>query len=168
MKYAHNIAQLHYNAGHYIEAGHSILLHAEQLLWDSGMQVPKITFRDLVLPEGTHRDRKETLYKMAIEYFAKGKCWEKASDLIRELAQVSVYNDNYNGPDFFQIYGEEMWDFQGIADLLVLILMFFSINVPEICTEKRSRDVQEYLKDGAAVCLLLQSWFLRTRLSRGP
>ncbi|PRP85542.1 hypothetical protein PROFUN_06774 [Planoprotostelium fungivorum] len=103
IKYAHNLAYLHSHSNHFIEAGHSILLHADQLAWDGLIMVPRITLRETALPDESHRDRKETLYRMAIRYFSQGKAWEKAADLIRQLTQV---------------YTEEIWDLQGIADLL--------------------------------------------------
>jgi len=98
LKYVHMLESIHAVSGNFGEAGHSILLHANMLNFDNE-EVPAVG----IFPKEMARQRKERLYKVAIDYFDKGKLWEEAINLIKELRTE---------------YEHRLFDYQKLADLL--------------------------------------------------
>jgi len=98
LKYVHMLESIHAVSGNFGEAGHSILLHANLLKFDDE-EVDAVG----IFPKELARQRKERLYKVAIDYFDKGKLWEEAIKLIKELRTE---------------YEFRMYDYQKLADLL--------------------------------------------------
>jgi hypothetical protein len=56
-----------------------------KLSWSTENILPRLSAE---YPEETDRARKEKLYLKAIQYFDKGKYWERAIGLIRELSPI--------------------------------------------------------------------------------
>jgi hypothetical protein len=77
-KYAHTLSDMHNKLNNFVEAGKSLMLHAELLRW--------IDDEDAVDFDGKYEGReKEKLYKSAIELFDKDGEWEEAIVLSQKL-----------------------------------------------------------------------------------
>ncbi|KAI5645238.1 dock-like domain-containing protein [Phthorimaea operculella] len=83
LRYVYKLHDLHVASDNFIEAGCTLLLHAETLSWDSD-QIGV----DPECPEVPEWKRKEAIYNQVLQYFDKGKCWEKGLPLLRELATL--------------------------------------------------------------------------------
>ena len=81
---SHQLARRHENNGHFVEAGLALKLEADTYKWDLETLLQENV--ELEHPAQTEFARKEALYKRIIEYFDKGKAWEKATELCKELA----------------------------------------------------------------------------------
>eukprot|EP01132_Coremiostelium_polycephalum_P004848 gene4848-6043_t len=99
-KYVHLLCNQHLSNNNFVEAGNTLLLHADFLDWSDDM-LEDLPFGDFKAQ--TKRERKEKLYKQAIEYFDKGKAWEKAISLMKQLIIQ---------------YEEVLFDYQKLADIL--------------------------------------------------
>lgn len=92
VKYVHMLCEQHKLSNNWIEAALTLLLHSELLTWSDVMLESQAE-----LPRETSKQRKERLHRTAIDYFDKGKLWEKAIDLIRELrVQYETVSFEYN------------------------------------------------------------------------
>jgi dedicator of cytokinesis protein 3 len=83
--FSHQLARRHENNGHFVEAGLALKLEADLYQWD-----PETNLEESIDPEHpsqTEFARKESLYNRIIEYYDKGKAWEKATELCKELAE---------------------------------------------------------------------------------
>ncbi|KAG7299843.1 hypothetical protein JYU34_016862 [Plutella xylostella] len=83
LRYVYKLHDLHIASDNFVEAGCTLLLYAETLSWDS----------DAVGVDPEHPDtpewrRKEAIYNQVLQYFDRGKCWEKGLPLLRELATL--------------------------------------------------------------------------------
>ncbi|EFC46922.1 Ded_cyto domain-containing protein [Naegleria gruberi] len=86
-KYIHMLAKNHEINSNFIEAGMSILRHAEKLSFT--VANPKLLpALSQEYPEEPEFRRKEKLYHQAMRYFDLGKDWERAIKLSRELAPI--------------------------------------------------------------------------------
>ncbi|XP_063821052.1 dedicator of cytokinesis protein 4 [Ostrinia nubilalis] len=83
LRYVYKLHDLHIASDNFIEAGCTLLLYAETLSWDSD-QIGV----DPEYPETPEWKRKEALYNQVLQYFDRGKCWEKGLPLLRELATL--------------------------------------------------------------------------------
>ncbi|CAH2992326.1 unnamed protein product [Chilo suppressalis] len=83
LRYVYKLHDLHIASDNFIEAGCTLLLYAETLSWDSD-QIGV----DSEHPETPEWKRKEALYNQVLQYFDRGKCWEKGLPLLRELATL--------------------------------------------------------------------------------
>lgn len=83
LRYIYKLHDLHLTAENYTEAGFTMKLYADQLSWGSN-KLPG----DHVHPEQLEWQRKEWLYQKIINYFDRGKCWEKGMPLCKELAEL--------------------------------------------------------------------------------
>ncbi|XP_072940797.1 dedicator of cytokinesis protein 3 [Epargyreus clarus] len=83
LRYVYKLHDLHIASDNFVEAGCTLLLYAETLSWDSD-QIGV----DPEHPEVMEWKRKETLYNQVLQYFDRGKCWEKGLPLLRELATL--------------------------------------------------------------------------------
>ncbi|XP_045764992.1 dedicator of cytokinesis protein 3 isoform X2 [Maniola jurtina] len=83
LRYVYKLHDLHIASDNWVEAGCTLLLYAESLSWDSD-QIGV----DPEHPEAVEWKRKEALYNQVLQYFDRGKCWEKGLPLLRELATL--------------------------------------------------------------------------------
>jgi dedicator of cytokinesis protein 3 len=59
-------------------------LHADLYEWNLNSFVESM--EDLLLPQQSQFHRKETLHLLILDYFGKGKAWESAIEICKELA----------------------------------------------------------------------------------
>ena len=78
------IIQMHLQSQNYVEAALTLKLHAEMHEWDLTSFVAAMD--DLGLPQQSQFHRKETLYLLILDYLGKGKAWESAIEICKELA----------------------------------------------------------------------------------
>ncbi|KAJ8731834.1 hypothetical protein PYW08_014564 [Mythimna loreyi] len=83
LRYVYKLHDLHIASDNFVEAGCTLLLYAETLSWESD-QIGV----DPEHPEMPEWKRKEALYNQVLQYFNRGKCWEKGLPLLRELATL--------------------------------------------------------------------------------
>ncbi|XP_061642302.1 dedicator of cytokinesis protein 3-like isoform X2 [Phyllopteryx taeniolatus] len=104
VRYIHKLCDMHLQADNYTEAAFTLLLYWELLHWDER------PIKDLLhYPAQSEWHRKEVLCRKLIHYFNKGKCWEFAIPLCRELA--------------FQY--ESMYDYQSLSWIRKLEAAYF-------------------------------------------
>ncbi|XP_039431309.1 dedicator of cytokinesis protein 3 isoform X3 [Culex pipiens pallens] len=103
VRYIYKLLDLHLGAENYIEAGLTLRLYADMLSWDS----------ESVSDESNgprEWEQKEKIYKNIINYFDKGKCWEKGIPLCKELAMF---------------YERKRFDYNRLSDVLIQEAKFF-------------------------------------------
>ncbi|XP_055616289.1 dedicator of cytokinesis protein 3 isoform X2 [Toxorhynchites rutilus septentrionalis] len=103
VRYIYKLLDLHLGAENYIEAGLTLKLFADMLSWDS----------ENVSDESNgprEWEQKEKIYKNIINYFDKGKCWEKGIPLCKELAMF---------------YERKRFDYNRLSDVLIQEAKFF-------------------------------------------
>ncbi|XP_075881740.1 dedicator of cytokinesis protein 5 [Nelusetta ayraudi] len=87
IRYLYKLRDLHLDSENYTEASFTLLLHAELLEWSDKPCAPHLIPRD-----GDHvwtqQELKERLFKEIIRYLDKGKMWEKAIELGKQLAKM--------------------------------------------------------------------------------
>uniref|UniRef100_A0A8D3DUC9 Dedicator of cytokinesis 2 n=1 Tax=Scophthalmus maximus TaxID=52904 RepID=A0A8D3DUC9_SCOMX len=83
IRYLYKLRDLHLDVENYTEAAYTLLLHSRLLKWSDEMCSPQFEFHG----SQTQRQLKETLYDTIIDYFDKGKMWEEAITLCKELAE---------------------------------------------------------------------------------
>ena len=88
LRYVYKLHDLHLNAENYVEAGFTLLRHAELLDWTS----LRTLHADLRYSSQKEWERKEQLYLNVVDLFERGKHWEGALPLCKELAKV--YEEN--------------------------------------------------------------------------
>lgn len=81
LRYIHKLHDLHISADNYTEAALTLQLHACQLNWSCNSLPAEGPY-----PSQLEWQRKEQLYMKSICYLDRGKCWEKAIPLCKELA----------------------------------------------------------------------------------
>ncbi|KNZ80427.1 Dedicator of cytokinesis protein 3 [Termitomyces sp. J132] len=94
IKYVHQLVNMHLQSQNYVEAALTLKLHSDLHEWDLNSFVGPM--EDLGLPQQSQFHRKETLCLLILDYLGKGKAWERAIDICRELAfQHSEVTFNY-------------------------------------------------------------------------
>ncbi|KAJ3588197.1 hypothetical protein NHX12_011791 [Muraenolepis orangiensis] len=83
IRYLYKLRDLHLDCEHYTEAAYTLLLHSRLLKWSDELCSPQFEFHG----SQTQRQLKETLYDTLIDYFDKGKMWEEAITLCKELTE---------------------------------------------------------------------------------
>ncbi|XP_030224801.1 dedicator of cytokinesis 2 [Gadus morhua] len=83
IRYLYKLRDLHLDCDHYTEAAYTLLLHSRLLKWSDDLSSPQLEFHG----SQTQRQMKETLYDIIIDYFDKGKMWEEAITLCKELSE---------------------------------------------------------------------------------
>uniref|UniRef100_A0A3Q3AJ62 Dedicator of cytokinesis 5 n=1 Tax=Kryptolebias marmoratus TaxID=37003 RepID=A0A3Q3AJ62_KRYMA len=87
IRYLHKLRNLHLDSENYTEAAYTLMLHAELLEWSD-----KPCASHLIPRDGEHvwtqQELKERLFHEIICYFDKGKLWEKAIELGKQLAKM--------------------------------------------------------------------------------
>ncbi|XP_073911286.1 dedicator of cytokinesis protein 5 isoform X1 [Castor canadensis] len=102
IRYLYKLRDLHRDCENYTEAAYTLLLHAELLQWSDKPCAPHLLQRDTYYVY-TQQELKEKLYQEIISYFDKGKMWEKAIKLSKELAET---------------YESKVFDYEGLGSLL--------------------------------------------------
>ncbi|XP_052752869.1 dedicator of cytokinesis protein 1 [Galleria mellonella] len=101
IRYVHKLAAMHLAASQWTEAALTLRLHARELLWSHEPLPPRLRLPPAgpALPDAphhhTHRDLKEYLYFEVAELFKKGRQWELAVEIFKEL--VNVYEEEALG-----------------------------------------------------------------------
>ncbi|XP_069510411.1 dedicator of cytokinesis protein 2 isoform X2 [Ambystoma mexicanum] len=85
IRYLYKLRDLHLDCENFIEAAYTLLLHTKLLKWSDEQCAPQILQTELQCSQ-THRQLKDSLYETIIGYFDKGKMWEEAITLCKELA----------------------------------------------------------------------------------
>ncbi|XP_040214665.1 dedicator of cytokinesis protein 3 isoform X1 [Rana temporaria] len=104
IRYIHKLGDLHLQAESYTEAAFTLILYWEMLQWEE-----RALREFLHYPAQTEWQRKESLSRKIIHYFNKGKCWEYAIPLCRELA--AQY--------------EKLYDFQSLSWILKMEASYY-------------------------------------------
>lgn len=81
IRYIYKLCDLHLSADNYTEAAFTLKLDADLLNWGN-----RTLHANLRYPTQREWQRREMIYQQIIEYFDKGKCWEKGIPLCKELA----------------------------------------------------------------------------------
>ncbi|XP_049862449.1 dedicator of cytokinesis protein 1 isoform X3 [Schistocerca gregaria] len=90
IRYVNKLCELHLECDNYTEAAFTLKLHSKLLKWSAEPLPPLL--RSLRHPTcQTHRELKEALYYDIIHYFDKGKMWESALSICKEL--ISLYEE---------------------------------------------------------------------------
>ncbi|KAG9316449.1 putative cytoplasmic protein [Chiua virens] len=85
IKYVHQLVNAHLQSQNYVEAALTLKLHSDLHEWDLYSFVPPM--EDLGLPQQSQFHRKETLCLLILDYLGKGKAYESAIDICKELAK---------------------------------------------------------------------------------
>ncbi|XP_068133503.1 dedicator of cytokinesis protein 2 isoform X2 [Hyperolius riggenbachi] len=86
IRYLYKLRDLHLDCENYTEAAYTLLLHTSLLKWSDEQCSPQVMQTEFQSSQ-THRQLKETLYGIIIGYFDKGKMWEEAIALCKQLAE---------------------------------------------------------------------------------
>ncbi|GAA5973495.1 hypothetical protein JCM11641_006492 [Rhodosporidiobolus odoratus] len=105
IRYVQRLVSYHVALGNDTEAGLTLKLHADLHEWSLAQFVEPLP--DLDLPRQTEFARKETLYMRILEHLSRGKSWEAALDLCKELQQEYEHVFNYSRlADLFKLQAE--------------------------------------------------------------
>uniref|UniRef100_A0A8B9CPS5 Dedicator of cytokinesis 5 n=1 Tax=Anser brachyrhynchus TaxID=132585 RepID=A0A8B9CPS5_9AVES len=102
IRYLYKLRDLHTDCENFTEAAYTLLLHAELLQWSEKPCVPHLLQRDSYYVY-SQQELKEKLYQEIISFFDRGKMWEKAIQLSKELADM---------------YENKVFDYEGLGNLL--------------------------------------------------
>lgn len=86
IRYVNKLCDLHMEFDNFTEAAFTLKLHSKLLMWNETMLSSLLRSHRHANCQ-THRQLKESLYSEIIDYFDKGKMWECAIDMCKELAQ---------------------------------------------------------------------------------
>jgi hypothetical protein len=75
---------MHLQSQNFVEAALTLKLHADLYDWDVNSFVPPMV--ELDLPQQSQFVRKETLHLLILDYLGKGKAWESAIEICKELS----------------------------------------------------------------------------------
>ncbi|KAG1701194.1 Dedicator of cytokinesis protein 3 [Nymphon striatum] len=81
IRYIYKLCDLHLSAEHFTEAAFTLKLDADLLTWGN-----RTLHANLRYPTQREWQRREMIIQKIIEYFDKGKCWEKGIPFCKELA----------------------------------------------------------------------------------
>ncbi|GAA5945387.1 hypothetical protein JCM10213_005960, partial [Rhodosporidiobolus nylandii] len=106
VRYVQRLVSYHVALGNETEAGLTLKLHADLHEWSLTNFVDPLP--DLDLPRQTEFARKETLYMRILEHLSKGKSWETALELCKELQhEYEHHSFNYTRlAELFNLQGE--------------------------------------------------------------
>ncbi|KAM7370639.1 hypothetical protein PAMP_010168 [Pampus punctatissimus] len=119
IRYLYKLCDLHKECDNYTEAAYTLLLHAKLLKWSDEPCAAHLTQRDGYLAT-TQVQLKDQLYQQIINYFDKGKMWEEAIILGKELAEQ---------------YENEMFDFEQLSASLRKQAQFYE-NIVKVIRPK--------------------------------
>ncbi|KAK2584698.1 hypothetical protein KPH14_007033 [Odynerus spinipes] len=124
IRYVNKLCELHLECDNYTEAAYTLKLHSQLLAWSDQPLSPLLISHRYPLCQ-THRELKEALYNDMIEYFDKGKMWECALSVCKELVAQ---------------YEEETFDYLQLSILLRRMAKFYD------CIVKQLRPEPEYFR----------------------
>ncbi|XP_066581822.1 dedicator of cytokinesis protein 1 isoform X2 [Prorops nasuta] len=124
IRYVNKLFELHLECDNYTEAAYSLRLHSQLLQW-SDQPLPPLLRSQRYPSCQTHRELKEALYNDMIDCFDKGKMWECALVICKEL--VSQYE-------------EETFEYLQLSVLLRRMAKFYD------CIVKQLRPEPEYFR----------------------
>uniref|UniRef100_F6Y0J7 Dedicator of cytokinesis 2 n=1 Tax=Ornithorhynchus anatinus TaxID=9258 RepID=F6Y0J7_ORNAN len=119
IRYLYKLRDLHLDCENYTEAAYTLLLHTWLLKWSDEQCASQVMQTGLQLSQ-THRQLKESLYETIIGYFDKGKMWEEAISLCKELAEQ---------------YEMEIFDYELLSQNLIQQAKFYE-NIMKILRPK--------------------------------
>uniref|UniRef100_A0A8C4GXC9 Dedicator of cytokinesis 1 n=1 Tax=Dicentrarchus labrax TaxID=13489 RepID=A0A8C4GXC9_DICLA len=119
IRYLYKLCDLHKECDNYTEAAYTLLLHAKLLKWSDEPCAAHLTQRD-GYQASTQGQLKDQLYQEIINYFDKGKMWEEAIILGKELAEQ---------------YENEMFDFEQLSASLRKQAQFYE-NIVKVIRPK--------------------------------
>uniref|UniRef100_A0A8C5FKQ4 Dedicator of cytokinesis 1 n=1 Tax=Gadus morhua TaxID=8049 RepID=A0A8C5FKQ4_GADMO len=119
IRYLYKLCDLHKECDNYTEAAFTLLLHAKLLKWSEEACAAHLTQRD-GYHASTQGQLKDQLYQQIINYFDKGKMWEEAIILGKELAEQ---------------YENEMFDFEQLSASLRKQAQFYE-NIVKVIRPK--------------------------------
>ncbi|XP_076651042.1 dedicator of cytokinesis protein myoblast city isoform X1 [Halictus rubicundus] len=119
IRYVNKLCELHLECDNYTEAAYSLKLHSQLLAW-SDQSLPPLLRSHRYLACQTHRELKEALYNDMIHYFDKGKMWECALAVCKELVAQ---------------YEEETFDYLQLSMLLQRMAKFYDAIVKQLRPE---------------------------------
>uniref|UniRef100_A0A8C6PUV3 Dedicator of cytokinesis 1 n=1 Tax=Nothobranchius furzeri TaxID=105023 RepID=A0A8C6PUV3_NOTFU len=119
IRYLYKLCDLHRECDNYTEAAYTLLLHAKLLKWSDEQCAAHPTQRD-GYQAATQGQLKDQLYQEIINYFDKGKMWEEAIILSKELAEQ---------------YENEMFDFEQLSASLRKQAQFYE-NIVKVIRPK--------------------------------
>ncbi|KAG8435496.1 hypothetical protein GDO86_013434 [Hymenochirus boettgeri] len=119
IRYLYKLCDLHKECDNYTEAAYTLLLHAKLLKWSEEACAAHLTQRD-GYQATTQGQLKDQLYQEIIHYFDKGKMWEEAITLGKELAEQ---------------YENEMFDYEQLSEMLKKQAQFFE-NIVKVIRPK--------------------------------
>lgn len=102
IRYLYKLRDLHLDCENYTEAAYTLLLHAELLEWSDKPCAPHLIPRDGT--QGwTQQELKERLFQEIMCFLDKGKIWEKAIEMAKQLVKL---------------HENQMFDFLELSQLL--------------------------------------------------
>lgn len=119
IRYVNKLCELHLECDNYTEAAYTLKLHSQLLDWSDQPLPPLLRSNRYPLCQ-THRELKEALYNNIIEYFDKGKMWECALVVCKELIKQ---------------YEEETYDYLQLSILLKRMAKFYDSIVKQLRPE---------------------------------
>ncbi|XP_076229498.1 dedicator of cytokinesis protein myoblast city isoform X6 [Nomia melanderi] len=120
IRYVNKLCELHLECDNYTEAAYSLKLHSQLLAWSDQPLPPLLRSHSRYLSCQTHRELKEALYNDMIDYFDKGKMWECALAVCKELVAQ---------------YEEETFDYLQLSVLLQRMAKFYDAIVKQLRPE---------------------------------
>ncbi|XP_010874264.1 dedicator of cytokinesis protein 5 [Esox lucius] len=109
IRYLYKLRDLHLVCENYTEAAYTLLLHAELLEWSDKPCAPHL-FPGDSKHVWTQQELKERLFQEIICYLDKGKMWEKAIEMGKQLAKM---------------HENQMFDFMELSQLLKQQAQFY-------------------------------------------
>ncbi|XP_072561850.1 dedicator of cytokinesis protein 5 isoform X1 [Paramormyrops kingsleyae] len=109
IRYLYKLRDLHLHCENFTEAAYTLLLHAELLEWSDKPCAPHLVPRE-DLRGCTQQELKERLFQEIICYLDKGKMWEKAIEMCKQLAKL---------------HENQMFDFVELSQLLKQQAQFY-------------------------------------------
>uniref|UniRef100_A0A0K8RVY7 Dedicator of cytokinesis 1 n=1 Tax=Crotalus horridus TaxID=35024 RepID=A0A0K8RVY7_CROHD len=119
IRYLYKLCDLHKECDNYTEAAYTLLLHAKLLKWSEEPCAAHLTQRD-GYQAATQGQLKDQLYQEIIHYFDKGKMWEEAIVLGKELSEQ---------------YENEMFDYEQLSEVLKKQAQFYE-NIVKVIRPK--------------------------------
>ncbi|XP_072413688.1 dedicator of cytokinesis protein 1 isoform X1 [Chiloscyllium punctatum] len=119
IRYLYKLCDLHKECDNYTEAAYTLLLNAKLLKWSDQPCAAHLNQRDGYQAQ-TQGQLKEQLYQEIIHYFDKGKMWEEAISIGKELAEQ---------------YENELFDYEQLSELLQKQAQFYE-NIVKVIRAK--------------------------------
>ncbi|XP_059098752.1 dedicator of cytokinesis protein 3-like [Tigriopus californicus] len=126
LRYIYKLHDLHLPAENFVEAAFTLKLHADLLEWTN-----RSLHADLRYPSQKEWERKEQLYLNIIDLLEKGKHWEHAVPLCKELSMV---------------YESKVFNYRKLAEILKRQASFFEKIISS--SEQNLRLSPEYFRVG--------------------